>query len=153
MLRRLGQKKPKYFCKLDLTAGYHQTPLHPDSRHYTAFKTAFGVYEWLRVPMGLKGAPSYFQRVMQSEVLQGLMYEICELYIDDIIIFADSEDEMARRLDIILQRLQEHTLTVNPEKCAFGLESVEFVGHTVDKDGLHFSRENLDKVLMIDLHR
>ena len=51
MLRRLGQKKPKYFCKLDLTAGYHQTPLHPNSRHYTAFKTAFGVYEWLRVPM------------------------------------------------------------------------------------------------------
>ena len=58
---------------------------------------------------------------------------------------------MVERLDKILCRLQEHNVTVNPEKCAFGITEVEFVGHTVDKDGLHFSREKLDKVLMIDL--
>jgi hypothetical protein len=94
MLRRLGSRKPKWFCKLDLTAGYHQTPLHEKSWKYTAFKTAFGVFEWKRVPMGLKGAPSYFQHVMQSEVLHGLMYLICELYIDDVIIFAETEEQM-----------------------------------------------------------
>ena len=151
MLQRLGDKRAKFFCKLDLTSGYHQAPLHPDSQEYTAFRTVDGIFQWNRVPMGLRGAPSYFQQVMAVEVLRTLLYDICEIYIDDIIIFADSEDEMARRLDIILQRLQEHNITVNPEKCAFGLESVEFVGHTVDKDGLHFSREKLDKVLMIDL--
>ena len=101
--------------------------------------------------MGLRGAPSYFQQVTTTEVLRELLYSICEIYINDIIIFAQSEDEMITRLDTVLSRLQEHNVTVNPDKCAFGITSVEFVGHTVDKDGLHFSREKLDKVLMVEL--
>ena len=96
MLRRLGNRKAKIFCKLDLTAGYHQAPLEEASRKYTAFRTARGLYSWNKVPMGLKGAPSYFQHVMQSEVLQGLQYDICEIYIDDIIIFADSEEDLVK---------------------------------------------------------
>jgi hypothetical protein len=104
MLRRLGSRKSKFFCKLDLTAGYHQAPLGETSRKYTAFRTAQGVYEWNRVPMGLKGAPSYFQHVMQSEVLHGLQYDICEIYIDDIIIFAETEGELAENLRKVLER-------------------------------------------------
>ena len=100
--------------------------------------------------MGLKGAPSYFQQAMQTEVLQGLLYEICELYIDDIIVFADSEEELLANLTKILERLIKHNITVSPEKCSFGLTEVEFVGHTVDREGLHFSRDKLDKVLMIE---
>ena len=101
--------------------------------------------------MGLRGAPSYFQQVMTIEVLRELLYAICEIYIDDIIIFAETEIEMIERLDEVLRRLQSHNVTVNPDKCSFGMTKVEFVGHTVEKDGLHFSREKLDKVLMIDL--
>jgi hypothetical protein len=151
MLRRLGQRGAKFFCKLDLTAGYHQTPLHESSRKYTAFKTAFGVYQWLRVPMGLKGAPSYFQHILQSEVLGGLMYEICELYIDDVIIFADTEEEMVVNLRKVLERLHSKGITVSPDKCSFGLEEIEFVGHILNKEGLHFTRSKLDKVLNISL--
>ena len=87
MLQRLGAKRAKYYAKLDLTSGYHQAPLHKDSRGYTAFVTFMGIYEWCRVPMGLKGAPSYFQGVLASIVLVGLLYFICELYIDDIIVY------------------------------------------------------------------
>jgi hypothetical protein len=101
--------------------------------------------------MGLKGAPSYFQHVMQSEVLHGLQYVICEIYIDDIIIFADTEEEMSVNLRKVLERLAKHNITVSPEKCSFGLEEIEFVGHTLDKDGLHFTRAKLDKVLQIPL--
>ena len=151
MLRRLGDKKAKFFCKLDLTSGYHQAPLHPDSQEYTAFRSMDGIHQWNRVPMGLRGAPSYFQQVMTIEVLRELLYSICEIYIDDIIIFASNEEEMIERLNTVLQRLQEHNVTVNPDKCSFGITQVEFVGHTVDRDGLHFSREKLDKVLMVEL--
>ena len=151
MLRRLGDKKAKFFCKLDLTSGYHKAPLHPDSQEYTAFRSMDGIHQWNRVPMGLRGAPSYFQQVMTIEVLRELLYSICEIYIDDIIIFASNEEEMIERLNTVLQRLQEHNVTVNPDKCSFGITQVEFVGHTVDRDGLHFSREKLDKVLMVDL--
>ena len=93
MLQRLGQHRPRYFAKLDLTSSYHQAPLAANSRLYTAFITLMGIFEWLRVPMGLKGAPSYFQQVMATVVLAGLMYIICELYLDDIIVHGKTEDE------------------------------------------------------------
>jgi hypothetical protein len=101
--------------------------------------------------MGLRGAPSYFQQVRTIEVLRELLYSICEICIDDIIIFAQSEEEMITWLDTVLRRLKEHNVTVNLDKCSFGMTSVEFVGHTIDKDYLHFSRGKLDKVLMVEL--
>ena len=60
MTQRLGNKKGKFFGKMDLTKGYYQAPLSAASRALTAFITFFGVFQWLRVPMGIKGAPSYF---------------------------------------------------------------------------------------------
>ena len=83
---------------------------------------------------------------MQSEVLQGLMHTICELYIDDVIIFAESEEEMVINLNKVLQRLLDFEITVSPDKCSFGLQEIEFVGHTLDKAGLHFTREKLNKI-------
>ena len=75
---------------MDLTKGYYQAPLAESSRHLTAFITLAGMYEWLRVPMGLKGAPAYFQRIMSTVVLAGLIYKICEIYLDDVIVHAKS---------------------------------------------------------------
>ena len=149
MLQRLGAKRAKYYAKLDLTSGYHQAPLHKDSRGYTAFVTFMGIYEWCRVPMGLKGAPSYFQGVLASIVLVGLLYFICELYIDDIIVYGRDEDEFLANLERVFQRLEKHQLTCNPKKMFLGLEEVEFVGHTVNHSGITFSREKIEKVLAI----
>jgi hypothetical protein len=73
MLQRIGSEKAKYYAVMDLTSGYHQAPLSASARIFTAFITFCGVYEWLRVPMGLKGSPSYFQKVMASVVLMGLL--------------------------------------------------------------------------------
>jgi len=115
MLQRLGSKKPKFFAKIDLTHGYHQVPLHPDSRAYTAFITFMGIYQWLRVPMGLKGAPSYFQGILASIVLVTLLYSICELYIDDIIVYGQTEEEFLTNLETVIERLHRYKLIVNPE--------------------------------------
>ena len=65
VLDRLAKKRPKYFTVLDLTSGYFQIPIDEASRKLTAFRTAKGLFEWLRLPMGLKGAGSYFQMQMQ----------------------------------------------------------------------------------------
>ena len=62
-LSRLGTMKPTVFGLLDFTAGYHQTPLDKASRHLTAFMATGGLYQWTRVPMGLKGSGPYFQHV------------------------------------------------------------------------------------------
>jgi len=147
MHRRLGDHKPKYYGKLDFTSGYHQAPLHEDSRKYTAFITFMGLFEWLRVPMGLKGAPSYFQCMLASVVLAGLMYIICELYIDDLIIHGRTKEEFVQRLDKVFERFSQKQIRVRPDKCVLGINEVENVGHNINEHGMIFLREKIDKVL------
>ncbi len=73
LMARIGSRRPKYFAVLDLTSGYHQIFMSARARELTAFMTPDGVYEWCRMPMGPKGAPSFFQRVIASIVLQNLV--------------------------------------------------------------------------------
>jgi hypothetical protein len=87
VLRRIGEKKPEFFGLMDLTSGFFQAPIEEGSRRYTAFMTPEGVFEWNRLPMGIMAAPSYFQRVISTEVLGSLIGVVCELYIDDVIVF------------------------------------------------------------------
>jgi hypothetical protein len=150
MLQRIGSHKPKYFAVLDLTSGYHQCPISVDSQDFTAFLTSDGLYKWTRLPMGPKGAPSYFQQQMCTRVLAGLIHTILEVYLDDIIVYASSQDELLQRLQAVFDRLKQFNITLNPEKCKFGLTQVEYVGHTIDETGLHFSQEKLDKVMNFD---
>lgn len=151
MLFRLGDKKPKYYAVFDLTSGYYQAPISANSRKWTAFMTWNGVYEWKRLPMGLKGAPSYFQRVMSTHVLGGLINVICELYLDDLIIYGSTEEEFLANLEAVFKRLEEYEITLNPTKCIIGSSSVEYVGHTINNKGLHFKREKLDGVINFPL--
>ena len=147
MLDRLGQQGAKFFGILDLTAGYHQTILHEDVVKLTAFATYAGVYEWLRVPMGLKGAPSYFQYIMSTIVLAGLVERVCEVYLDDIIIHGRTEEEYLVNLETVLIALEKRRITLNPKKIKSGMLNVEFVGRTIDKDGITYSMGKRDSVL------
>ena len=147
VLQRIGTKKAMYYGVMDLTNGFHQAPLSLAARILTAFITFFGVFTWLRVPMGLKGAPSYFQRVMATVVLTGLMYTACELYIDDILVFGKDEDEFVENLDRVLTALAKRNMTVNPKKCRFGLTEIEYVGHVINAKGISHSPDRVEKVL------
>jgi hypothetical protein len=147
MLRRIGEQRPKFFIILDLTSGYHQIPMAKTSRRFTAFITYWGVFEWLRMPMGLEGAASNFQKILVTIVLAGLVMIKVELYLDDLIIYARSEDELIEKFIIILERFRKFNITINPEKSELGVTEATFVGHTLNESGLHFKREKLDSVL------
>ena len=149
-LQRIGQQRPCVFGKLDLTHGYHQMPMAKASQQFTAFITFMGVFEFLRVPMGLKGAGSYFQKVLATVVLAGLIYASCELYIDDILIHGRNEAEFLERLAAVLGRLDKYRLTVNPDKVFLGFSEIEYVGHVVSDKGISFSKERRQKVLDIE---
>lgn len=84
----------KLFSKIDLASGYHQFLVALEDRHKTAFTTKFGLYEWKVLPFGLANAPAVFMRYMNSiiEQRQGLK-DFCVVYLDDILIFSNSEDE------------------------------------------------------------
>ena len=86
--------------------------------------------------MGLKGAPSFFQSEMAQTVLGGLTHHILELYLDDIIVYGTSEDEYVDNLRQVFDRLTKHNVTLNPAKCRFGMEEVEYVGHTINSEGM-----------------
>jgi hypothetical protein len=96
--------------------------------------------------MGLKGAPAYFQSAMATEVLGGLIMNICELYLDDVIVYAETAQELESRLRRCFERFQEKGITLNPAKCKLFLPSVEYCGHLIDKESLHFTRSKLDAV-------
>jgi len=146
MLNNIGSQKPKYFAVLDLTSGYYQAPLAAASQPLTAFITHMGLYEWTRVPMGAKGAPPYFQYHMVKTVFAGLVHNICEIYLDDIIVWGDSIEDLSNRLEILLARAKQYNITFNPEKCRIGMTEVEYVGHVIDSSGLSFTKAKRDKV-------
>ena len=90
---------------------------------------------------------------MGQNVLSGLLYHICELYIDDIIVHASTEDEFIKRLETLLQRFKQFNIFVNPDKCRLGMKEVEYVGHVIDQTGLTFSKEKREAVLNFRLPR
>ena len=80
MLRRIVQHKPKIFGIMDLTQGYHEAPLEHNTRAFTAFITFSGVYEFPRLPFGPEHALSYFQQIMATIVVVGLIYMMCATF-------------------------------------------------------------------------
>jgi hypothetical protein len=132
---------------LDLTSGYHQAPVSQASILLTAFICFCGVYEYLRVPFGPKGAPPYFQYTMSTVVLAGLIYIICEVYLDDIIIHGRTAVEFLDNLRAVFERIRKHNIKLHPRKVRIGLRSVEYTGHVIDSTGISFSRKKIDTVL------
>ncbi len=65
--------------------------------------------------MGLKGAASYFRRMMASRVLAGLLYIFVELYLDDVLVYAMNDDEFLERLQIVFERFRQFNITLNPK--------------------------------------
>ena len=146
-IARIGSHKPIVYAIMDLTSGYHQAPLTLAARLFTAFITFTGVYQFTRLPFGPKRAPSYFQEMMATVVLAGLLYFICEMYIDDCIVFANSDEQLLERLETIFIRFKEKNVYLKASKCKFGLATVEYIGRQISKDGVTMSDSKINSVL------
>ena len=130
----------KKFTKLDLSQAYLQLELHPDSLKYCTVNTHKGLYQFTRLPFGIASAPSIFQKVMDT-ILQGIPRTVC--YLDDILVTGTSEEEHLRNLEETLSRLQAHGVRVKQSKCTFLEDSVEYLGHRVDAEGLRATPEKI----------
>jgi hypothetical protein len=99
----------------------------------TAIITPFGLFEFLKMPFGLKNAAQTFQRMM-DRIFNGVPFVF--IYLDDILIFSPGLATHLEHLHHVLQLLENHGLIINPAKCIFAAPSVEFLGHQVDAHGL-----------------
>lgn len=125
----------KWFSTFDLRAGYHQLAVHADDRPKTAFVIRRGSFQFRVLPFGMCNSPATFSRMMNL-VMTGLNFEICLIYLDDIIIFAETLDSHFERLERVLVRLQEANLKLKPSKCKLLQRRVIFLGHVVSEQGV-----------------
>ena len=104
--------------------------MHSYSIKYTTFISEFGKFEYLAMPMGLKNAGSTLQRMM-DKVLEGLIGEICFVYLDGIIIFSEDIESHEERVKQVLDRLKTNGLLIKLKKCEFIKPSIRFLGHII----------------------
>jgi hypothetical protein len=133
------------FTKIDLRSGYHQIKIHPDDVPKTAFNTRYGHFEFNVLPFGLTNAPATFQTMMNS-IFSDFVDDFLIVYIDDILIFSRNAKEHREHVRKVLQRLREHQLYANSEKCEFGRSSINFLGHVVSKDGISMASSKLEDI-------
>ena len=119
----------KYVSTLDLTKGYWQVSVAESDREKTAFTTPYGLFQFKRMPFGLKGAPATFQR-MVDKLLNG-MSDFASAYIDHVIVFSSNWKDHMSHLGAVLKRIQEAGLTVKRKKCQFAMPECVYLGHVV----------------------
>ena len=125
-------RRARWLSSLDIKDAFHHITLSPGSIPLTAFVTADGLYEWIRMPFGLCNAPATFQRYV-DRALSGLIGKTCVAFFDDCVCGTEEESlaiHMAAVVEI-LQRLSDHGLEANIKKCQFGYKELVFVGHVI----------------------
>ena len=123
----------KIFSTIDLRKGYWQVPVREQDIKKTAVITPFGLFEFCRMPFGLRNAGQTFQRMMDS-VLDGMPRVF--VYLDDLLIASQDTELHKQDLQQVMKRLQQHGLVINEEKCQFFKKEVDFLGHVVSSDGI-----------------
>ena len=124
----------EYFTIADGQQAYFGLPMDEDSKPMTAFICHLGQYQFLKMPFGLCNAPAIYQRLMNS-VLQGMLWEECLVYLDDICLMSATVEEHLERLERLFKRLVAAGIVLKPSKTHLLQRSIKLLGHIIDKDG------------------
>ena len=127
--------KARKFTKFDMRGAYNLLHMAEGEEWKTAFHCCYGHFEYQVMPFGLMNAPGTFQAFV-NDVLREFLDDFCVVYLDDILIYSDTQEEHDAHVSKILAKLQEAGISLKLEKCEFDKSSVGFLGFIVGVDGI-----------------
>ena len=136
----------RVYSKIDLHTGYHRSRVMEADIPKTAFRMRYWHFEFMVMPFGLKNAPTAFMDLMHR-VFQPYLDQFFIVFMDDILIYSQSEREHGDPLQVVLRLLRDHHLYAKLSKCEFWLTKVRFLGHMVSTSGVSVDPEKV-KVVM-----
>ena len=143
VLDRLGNSL--WFSTIDLASGFHQVEMREKDIPKTAFTTENGHYEFIRMPFGLKNAPSTLQKCVDS-ILKGLINKICLVYLDDIIILGKSFEDRVKNIKLVFESLKEAKFKIQLDKSEFLKTEVAYLGHIITPQGIKPNPEKIKAI-------
>ncbi|XP_061705289.1 uncharacterized protein K02A2.6-like [Cydia pomonella] len=131
------------FSKIDLKDAYLQFEIEPESKQFLTISTHKGYYTYNRMPFGISTAPSIFQHYL-DKLLEGLPN--VAVYFDDIAVTGKNDKDHLETLRTVFERLEQAGLKVNLKKCTFLQPEVEYLGHTIDKNGVRPTKSKIEAI-------
>jgi hypothetical protein len=143
ILSDVGARDYQYWCTFDLASGFYNVPIYEPHRERTAMVTPFGAYQWKVMSMGLKNAPSVFQRNVQK-----IFHDMPEvrIFVDDGIVGGRTVEEAYMNMRKVLERLRQFNMVVRTSKMQLFRRTLNFLGHVISGDGVSPQQDKVEAV-------
>jgi hypothetical protein len=135
----------KVFTKIDLKNGYNHIRIKPGDEWKMAFKTQYGLYEYMVMPFGLSNAPATFQNMM-NHIFRDLLDLGLIIYLDDILIYAETVEEHDRIVTEVLKYLPANGLGISQDKCFWSTSRVDFIRYVISKEGIEMAQDKVQYI-------
>jgi hypothetical protein len=143
-LNRLS--KARYYTKLDLIHAFNRLRIAKGDEWLTAFRTRYGLFEYLVTPFGLANAPSSFQHFV-NDTLRPYLDVFCTAYIDDILVYSNNLAEHRKHVDLVLEALKGAGLQLDVDKCEFHKTEVLYLGLVISTDGVRMDPKKIEAIV------
>ncbi|MCO5614510.1 hypothetical protein L7F22_068793 [Adiantum nelumboides] len=131
------------FSRIDLKCGYHQIRMRSKDVHKTAFRTTFGLKEFLVMPFRLTNALATFNKM---DRIFHPHQQFVGTYFVDMIVYSKNEEKHRHHFANVFKELRSHRLLINAKKSEFFLEEIHFLGHIVSKDGIRMDPAKVEAI-------
>lgn len=143
-------KESQWFATLDMKLGFHQLLMSENAQKYHVFSTPHrGNFRYLRLPMGPKNGPMFFNYTTSQDILNGINGIYSEVFVDDICIPGKDEQGFLRNLRIVLERLKERNVRLSLDKCVFAAKEITYLGYIIDALGARLEDSRIQPILQL----